>query len=203
MKKNESRRLPPQDIEVAPLTPNQWKDFVTLFGANGACAGCWCMYERLTSSEFRHASRERNRRAMKTIVNSGRVPGILAYVEGKPVGWCSVSPREQFHRLQNARGIPDSGGKRIWSVVCFFIHTKFTSHGVARKLLRAAIDYALSRGAEIIEAYPVDTRVKSKTNQEAWPGIASMFEGAGFQSVSQRYPTRPTLRLVHEGQSCP
>jgi GNAT superfamily N-acetyltransferase len=135
------------------------------------------------------------------LVDSRRVPGVLAYVEGKPVGWCSVSPREQFHRLQYARGVPDSGGKRVWSIVCFFIHRKFRGRGIARKLLNSAIDYALSRGAEVIEAYPVDTRVIPKTNQEAWPGIASMFEEAGFKKVSQRSPTRPVMTLLRPSGS--
>jgi hypothetical protein len=69
----------PSGIRAVALTSFHWKDFVALLGPNGACAGCWCMYERLT---------ERNKRAMKAIVESGRVPGLLAYLGDEPVGWC-------------------------------------------------------------------------------------------------------------------
>ena len=77
-----------------PLTAERWSDFVELFGERGAYGGCWCMWWRLTRREFEQGQGEVNRQRMKAIVDSGRIPGILAYLQGKPVGWCSVAPRE-------------------------------------------------------------------------------------------------------------
>jgi hypothetical protein len=34
-------------MRIEPLTRERWPDFETLFGATGACAGCWCMRLRL------------------------------------------------------------------------------------------------------------------------------------------------------------
>ena len=38
------------DLEVYPLTPERWADLEELFGENGACGGCWCMWWRLKRS---------------------------------------------------------------------------------------------------------------------------------------------------------
>src|SRR5262245_44310740 len=40
-------------IEFHPATPGRWRDVEKLFGPRGACAGCWCMWPRLTRAEFR------------------------------------------------------------------------------------------------------------------------------------------------------
>jgi GNAT superfamily N-acetyltransferase len=183
-------------IKVVPLTSSHWKDFVALFGPNGACAGCWCMYERLAGFEFKRKKGERNKRAIKAIVESGRVPGLLAYLDDEPVGWCSVAPREEFSRLQKAHGIPDSAGRSIWSVVCFFIRRRYRGRGIAGKLLQAAIKYAKSNGADIVEAYPVNTEVRVASNSESWPGVVSMFEKADFRKVGQRSGTRSIFQYA-------
>jgi hypothetical protein len=89
-------------LEYQPLTPELWDDFETLFGSRGAYGGCWCMWWRTTRKEFEHNQRTGNRQAMKTIVDSGKIPGILAYHQGKPVGWCSVAPREHYSSLERS-----------------------------------------------------------------------------------------------------
>lgn len=86
-----------------PLTPDRWSDFEKLFGPRGACGGCWCMYWRLTRSQYEEQHGELNRRNMKALVDSGNIPGILAYTGSEPVGWCSVAPREEFSTLARSR----------------------------------------------------------------------------------------------------
>jgi hypothetical protein len=81
-------------LKFQPLTPDRWSDFERLFGPHGAYGGCWCMWWRTTRSQFEQQHGEGNRQAMQDIVNSGEVPGILAYAGGEPIGWCSVAPRE-------------------------------------------------------------------------------------------------------------
>ena len=34
-------------LKIRPLTPNLWPALEDLFGENGACNGCWCMYWRI------------------------------------------------------------------------------------------------------------------------------------------------------------
>jgi GNAT superfamily N-acetyltransferase len=44
----------------------------------------------------------------------------------------------------------------VWSVVCFFVDRRFRRQQVTLGLLAAALDYARSEGAKIIEGYPVE-----------------------------------------------
>ena len=66
-------------LKFFPVTKDRWTDFETLFGERGACGGCWCMFWRLTRKEFDSQKGEGNRKAMKAIVESGKIPGILAF----------------------------------------------------------------------------------------------------------------------------
>jgi hypothetical protein len=72
-------------MEFYPLTVDRWSDFEELFGPKGAYGGCWCMWWRLSRKEFEAQQGEGNRQAMKAIVESEHVPGILGYSGGKPV----------------------------------------------------------------------------------------------------------------------
>ena len=94
-----------------PLTPDRWADFEQLFGANGACGGCWCMFWRLPRSEFQAGKYEGNQAAFTQIVLDGGEPGVLAYQGRQAVGWCAVAPREDrggvaFHHVNHAAALP-------------------------------------------------------------------------------------------------
>jgi hypothetical protein len=89
--------------EFHPVTPEYWDDFVTVFGQNGACSGCWCMYWRKSRGEWNQGTKDVNRAQIKAIIDSGRVPGLLAYVGGIPVGWVSVAPRDEYPTLNRSR----------------------------------------------------------------------------------------------------
>src|SRR5262245_12575909 len=125
-------------LEFHPLTPDRWQDFETLFGERGACGGCWCMWPRLRSSQFQKQKGEPNKRAMKAIVNAGETPGILAYLDGLPVAWCSLAPRTSFPRLETSRVLKPVDDKPVWSITCFFIAKEHRRQGLSVRLLKAA-----------------------------------------------------------------
>jgi GNAT superfamily N-acetyltransferase len=182
--------------EFRALTPDTWKDFEALFGKRGAAGGCWCMWWRLSQKEFNTQKGEGNRRAMKAIVASGSIPGILAYHEGRPAGWCSVAPREDFPRLARSRILKPVDSRAVWSVVCFFTTKAYRRRGVAERLLRAATKYVRARGGRIVEGYPVEPKKGETADVFAYHGLASMFRNVGFREVARRSPTRPIMRLV-------
>lgn len=184
------------DLEFVPLTPERWTDFEELFGSHGAFGGCWCMWWRLTRAEFTRQQGEGNRLAMKAIVESEEVPGLLAYAHGRVVGWCSVAPREQFPVLQRSPVLKPVDNTPVWSVVCFFVEKACRKQGISTRLLQAAIDYARQQSAAVLEGYPIEPRKDEVPSFLAFTGPASMFRKAGFVEVARRSPTRPIMRYV-------
>jgi GNAT superfamily N-acetyltransferase len=177
-----------------PLTPERWADFETLFGPQGACGGCWCMWWRLTHREFERNKGEPNRRAMKKLVGSGQIPGILAYQRGRPVGWCSVGPRKSFPRLERSRLLKRVDDQPVWSVVCFFVARSHRRQGLATRLLEAAVEYAERNGARIVEGYPVEPKRDRAPDLFLYHGPASSFRRTGFREVARRSDTRHIMR---------
>jgi GNAT superfamily N-acetyltransferase len=184
-------------LEFHPLTQERWVDLEKLFGQRGACGGCWCMSWRLARSDFMRQRGEMNRRALKNLVDSGKVPGILAYAEGQPIGWCAVAPRETFPRLERSKILGRIDNKPVWSVVCFFVVKAFRRKGMSVRLLNAAVDYVKKQGGKILEGYPVEPK-KDWTPPDpfVYTGLASAFRKAGFLEVARRSKTRPIMRYV-------
>jgi GNAT superfamily N-acetyltransferase len=182
------------DLEFYPVTPKRWKDLDTLFGERGACGGCWCMWWRLSRSQFNKEKGIRNKKALKKIVDSGEIPGILAYADGEPIGWCSVAPRETFPVLERSRILKRIDEKPVWSVVCFFVAKQFRQKGVTIELLKAAIEYAKKHRARIVEGYPIEPKKTKMPDVFANTGLASAFRKAGFVEVLRRSETRPIMR---------
>ena len=185
-------------LEFHPVTPDRWDDFEALFGPRG-CGGCWCMWFRLTRAEFDAQKGEDKRLAMKAIVKSGRVPGILAYADGKAVGWCSVAPREDFGALQRSRLLKPVDDRPVWSVVCFVVAKTHRGQGLTVRLLGAAVDYAAAHGAEIVEGYPTEPRKPDAPAAFLYHGTVSAFRKAGFVEVARPSETRSIMRYVIRG----
>jgi GNAT superfamily N-acetyltransferase len=177
-----------------PVTRERWKDFEKLFGEKGACAGCWCMYWRIKSSLWEEQKGNRNKKAMKNIINSDSIPGLLAYIDNEPVGWCSIAPREEFPRLDNSRILKPIDDKHVWSVVCFFIKKNYRNCGLSIQLLKAAKKFVEEKGGKIIEGYPVEPKKDKMPDAFAWTGLAVAFQKAGFKEVARRSETRPIMR---------
>jgi GNAT superfamily N-acetyltransferase len=182
-------------LEVLPVTKERWKDLVELFDRPGAAIarGCFCMYYRRSGAGSGIGPGRENRAAMKALVDSGIVPGLIGYQGGRPVGWISLGPREEYAKLQRSPVMKPVDDKPVWSIICFFVDAKARSQGVSEALLRRAVDYARSQGARLLEAYPVDKPARSHSDF-MWFGAKPMFDRAGFTEVARRKPTRPVMR---------
>lgn len=142
---------------------------------------------------WRHYSREHVRNAEKKrmmmgLIEAGTPVGIVAEVDGKPVGWCSVAPRETYRRLSKVQDDSETG---VWSIVCFYVPRALRGGGVAAALLDAAIDHAFDRGARVIEAYPVDQAAPSYR----FMGFRDMFLVRGFHEIGTAGSRRHVMRL--------
>jgi GNAT superfamily N-acetyltransferase len=182
-------------LEVRPLTPETWDDLVELFSRPGASIprACWCMFYRQSGAGADAARRDANRAALRAIVDSGRAPGLIGYEDGSPVGWVSLSPREEYEKLRRSPVMKPVDDRPVWSIVCFFVDKRARGRGVTAGLLDAAIRYAEEQGATVLEAYPVDKPERS-TDDFMFFGAKSLYDRAGFVEVARRKPTRPVVR---------
>lgn len=178
--------IPREALRVLPATAERWADVVALLGGDGE-RGCWCQSWRgsaLGSAAFGHAAPGRNRAALEGQVRDGAfAPGVVAYLEGSPVGWCGLGPREALPRLMRSRTIPLVDDLPVWSIGCFVVRAGFRRRGVARALLDGAVEYARSMGAPAVEAYPIDPGGSRVSTSFAFVGFTSTFEAAGFRRV--------------------
>ena len=182
-------------LTFSPLTPGRWDDFVELFGERGACGGCWCMWWKLKRTEFDAQKGSGNRRAMYRSVESGTMPGILAYDRARPVGWCAVEPRDRYPVLARSRVLKPIDEQPVWSVTCFFILKTYRKRGVSVRLLREAVRYVRSHGGVLVEGYPVEPRKQETADVFAYTGLFSAFQRVGFKECARRSATRPIMRL--------
>ncbi len=183
-------------LAIHPLTPDRWDDLEVLFGPRGACGGCWCMYWRLSRSDFDDLKGEGARRLFKALVEAGIEPGLLAYLDGRPVGWCALAPRADYPLLKRSRILKPVDEQPVWSVVCFFVARPYRRQGITVQLLQAAAGYARQRGAHILEGYPVQPKEGKVPDVFVYTGLASAYEQAGFVEVARRSETRPIMRRM-------
>ena len=187
-----------------PVTADRWPDLDRLFSESageelGNPSRCWCMEWRLASHRaWREGAGEANREGMRRWVGGGDVPGILAYVDGKPAGWCSVSPKSSLVGFRQPKDFPQAGGsasrgaatQAVWSVICFYVPEAHRGQGLMGRLLLAAVTYAKANGAQVIEGYPF---VPEKADDGAG-GTTAVFERAGFERVRELLPGQWLMR---------
>lgn len=173
-------------IDIRPVTLERWDDMVELFSTSPVMSSCWCMSPRVRASEFSRfgsESRRRNREAMHGLITLGTVPGLLAYVDGRPVGWISAGPREQFARLQHSSVLRPVDDLPVWSIVCFYTDPAYRRQGITGALIQGAVQYAATQGALAVEAYPIAAWGESVGPGDAYTGTAGTFRELGFEEV--------------------
>jgi ribosomal protein S18 acetylase RimI-like enzyme len=187
-------------LTVHPLTPARWPDLEAIFNARGCSIArqCWCMYYRRSGGRGKMPEgmtiAEFNKSQMRAVVEAGRPPGLIGYLDGQPVGWVSLGPREDYGRLAKSPVMKPVDEQPVWSIICFVVPSEYRAQGVARSLLDGAIAYARECGAKLVEAYPVDLSVRGDA-ESLWFGTKTMYDAAGFEEVARRKPERPIVRM--------
>ncbi|MDH3263693.1 MAG: hypothetical protein OEM24_06820 [Paracoccaceae bacterium] len=183
-------------LDIRPLTPERAEDLVTLFEANSVTRGCWCMFWRLPSAEFRSAGRVALRAAfLARIAEGARPPGLLAYDGDGPAAWVQITPRAElprFQRVPTARPAADTP-EDAWALSCFFVRKDRQRQGLMTVLARAACGFAADHGAAAVEA-----AARRPGGGMAWgegyTGLVPALLHAGFVEVEDRTPLRVLMR---------
>lgn len=192
-------------VVIVPATPDLWADLECVFGSRGDSSRCWCQWFFDGSQVGGKELAASNKEALRAQVESGPPPGLLAYLDGAPAGWCAVAPRPSYGRLRRSTVLPPLSGEAfgdtsIWSITCFVVRVGARRRGVATALLRGAVDLAREHGASSIEGYPVDVaRRPSASSSDLYHGTLSTFLRVGFVEVSRPLPARPVVRLGLSG----
>lgn len=181
-------------FEFHPVTADRLQDLERFSLAHGTFRYCSCMRWRMPSTEYKASTKESRIAALEGLVRKGTPVGVLAYAGGEQVGWCSIAPRETYAALERFRALPRLDNAAVWSVVCFFVDSRFRDKGLTLGLLKAAVKYARSLGAKIIEGYPV----KPDEKLYKYMGAPSTFQEAGFRDVTPAHLTRKIVRQRDE-----
>ena len=195
-------------LTVVPANEASWGDLQTIFGARGDPPRCQCQRFKLAPKEsWRSVGREELAHRLRTQTHSGHpeseaTTGLVAYLDGEPVGWCAVEPRPAYHGLLRAFRVPwqgrteDKTDDSVWAVTCFVTRAGYRRQGITYALTRAVVDFARERGARALEGYPMLTEPGEDI---AWGelhvGKRSIFDAAGFREVNHPTPRRVVMRV--------
>ena len=193
-------------IAIVPANRASPEDIDAIFGSRGDPYRCQCQWFKIRHRDWRSVPQDERARRFRAQTNcghpkSGETSGLVAYLDGEPVGWCAVEPRTAYPRLRDTR-VPwigrneDPADPGVWAVTCFVTRAGFRRRGVSRALARAAIDFARERGARALEGYPMLTEPgKEIAWGELYRGSRSIFADAGFAEVNRPFPRRVVMRI--------
>jgi GNAT superfamily N-acetyltransferase len=193
-------------VTVVPANEARWDDLQAVFGTRGDPARCQCQWYKTPSCDWRSLPVEERSHRLREQTDcdhpeSDTTSGLVAYLDGQPVGWCAVEPRTEYPHLRSTQ-VPwrgrseDKADTTVWAVTCFVTRAGFRRRGVTGALARAAADFARQRGARALEGYPMVTHPDREISWgELHVGSRSIFAAAGFSEVSHPTTRRVVMRI--------
>jgi GNAT superfamily N-acetyltransferase len=170
--------------ESHPVTPERFEDFADVINPHRRATHCWCLSHRLRAKDIEELGGGDRQQAMRRLCERDNPPGVVTYLDGTPVGWCSIGPRADIPRLDRSTLIRPVDSVPVWSIICVVVRGGHRKQGVTTHLIQGAVDYAASRGAPAVEAYPVEPAGRMDTTM-AFVGTRSMFERVGFEVIGR------------------
>jgi GNAT superfamily N-acetyltransferase len=152
------------EIEVRELRPELLQDYLRLFDEAFSdfpqWADCYCGFYDTPGSDWDMTTGPEHRAARSTLIRAGKAQGLLAYIDGRPVGWCNAQPRASFVNMRSYRVALTEPGEPVGSIMCFVVSPDYRGRGVCTALLRAACDKFRRDGLQIAEGYPTTSPQK-------------------------------------------
>lgn len=193
-------------IRVVPANEASCEELDLIFGTRGGAAECRCQRYRLVRGEaFGNTPVEHRHDRLREQTSCGdpgaaNTSGLIAYLDDEPAGWCAVAPRPDYEGLvRNSNQTAWRGRKEnradpsIWAVTCVYTRGGHRRQGVAAALVNATIDFARTRGATRLEAYPITD--DNATWGEEHPGRLTTYLDAGFEIVHRPSKRRAVVAV--------
>lgn len=194
------------DLRIRPANEVPFDDLQEVFGERGPAHRCQCQRFKLARGEsFGRMPREErvHRLRLQTACGDPDTPktsGLVAHLDGSPVGWCAVEPRPAYGGLvrNSSRAVwvgrdEDRLDDGVWAVTCAFVRRGFRREGVSTALVAATVDFARDRGARSLEGYPMTST--DALLEELHPGLLGSYLSAGFREVLRPSGRRAVVRI--------
>ncbi|GAA2424336.1 GNAT family N-acetyltransferase [Streptomyces pulveraceus] len=189
----------PEQLTIVPANEASREDVAAVFGTTDA-GRCQCQRFKVAGWIWRDTTQQERTEMLGSqtacgIPAAADTSGLVAYVDGEPVGWAAVQPRTAYPKLRTSRVVwagrdEDKDDDGVWAVTCLVVRRGYRGRGLTYPLAAAAVAHARDRGARALEAYPMVTHPgKQITWGELHGGAHQVFEEAGLKEV-----TRPTVR---------
>ena len=168
-------------LEIRALTPASSADYFAFFDGdafanNPRWASCYChfLWAPTEVKPWGEWTGAENRAAVARLIETQNLRGYLAYVDGRPVGWCNATPKVRIPALLDDSG-PDAA--QVGAIVCFVIAKPYRRQGIARRLLQAACDGYRREGFAFAEA---TARLDATTDAANHTGPLQLYLSSGF-----------------------
>ncbi len=163
-------------ISIRHLKPELLEDFLRFFDKEAFSdfpdwSGCYCgFYEtpaEETSWDAGPDAAATHRKEKADRIRAGKSTGLLAYVDGRVVGWCNAQTRANFPNMRRYSVVIDDPTEPVGSIMCFLVAPGFRSKGVCTSLLNSACDVFRSEGLVVAEGYPT-TAARNPNSETPW-----------------------------------
>jgi ribosomal protein S18 acetylase RimI-like enzyme len=199
---------PTAGFVITPLRPEQAGDFLRFFdhergvafADNPQWAKCYCHYYQVPKSiRWASLSAPQNRTAMQARIEVGEMEGFLAYEDGEVVGWVNAQPRHKLPHCFARLGISPTplpcAPFEAAAIVCFVIAPTQRRRGIARALLRGALESLAARGFRLVDAFPFKSGA-SELAADHYHGPLPIFLDAGFSVLREHKDLTVVRKLL-------
>lgn len=148
------------EITVRELKPELLSDYLNFFDKAFTdfpdWAGCYCGFYETEEKDWDPSEKAglEHRKSRSEQISAGRAGGLLAYTDGKPVGWCNAQPRARFANMRSYTVAVTNPQESVGSIMCFLVSPDYRGKGVGTALLHEACDLFRRNGLRVAEAYP-------------------------------------------------
>ncbi len=179
-------------VTVRELKPELLNDYLHFFDKEAFTdfpewSGCYCGFYETPGDEWDPSAEAgpAHRSAKAGRILAGKAHGLLAYADGKVVGWCNAQRRTDFTNMRRYSVAIDDPAEPVGSIMCFLVAPKYRGQGVCTALLNAACDMFRSDSLGIAEGYPTTNPAKKSWEtpwaEENYKGPLSVYLNAGFK----------------------
>jgi ribosomal protein S18 acetylase RimI-like enzyme len=177
------------EIVIKALCPELAEDYVKFlenldFSHASHWSTCYCRFYHTKCSNDQWIKRtgEENRLEAVEHIKARNMKGYLAFDGEKCIGWCNANDARQYIRLEEHMK-PVIKDKKVGCVICFVIHSEYRRQGVARYLLKKAVEDFKAQGFEAVLALPIDNK---NAPEMQYRGTVNMYSELGFEEIERQ-----------------